>query len=399
MNILCISRFFKGVDFMRAGAAQNANMFLLTSLQLKEEEWPYDILTDKFYVEEDEKGNWDLDVVINGLAHTMKHTKFDILVALDDFDVENTAFIREYFRIPGMGETTSRYFRDKLAMRMKAAEHKLPNPLFSALFHDSEINEFLSNTPPPYMIKPRGQASATGIKKVHNAHDAWEAIHHLGDHRHEFLIEAFKPGDVFHVDSLIWEGKVIFSNVSKYLDTPFEVAHGGGIFRSVSLAEDEKDAQTLTQQNADLLSAFGIQYGASHSEYIRDIDGNFNFLETSSRVGGANLAEMVEAASGINLWAEWAKIEIAAKLNVPYKLPETEKQHAGIVISLSRYEWPDLGPFVDEEICWKMIKKHHIGFIVRSKVQQRVVQLLETYTSRIQSEYHASLPAPDRPTN
>ena len=149
---------------MRAGAAQNANMFLLTSLQLKEEEWPYDILTDKFYVEEDEKGNWDLDVVINGLAHTMKHTKFDILVALDDFDVENTAFIREYFRIPGMGETTSRYFRDKLAMRMKAAEHKLPNPLFSALFHDSEINEFLSNTPPPYMIKPRGQASATGIK-------------------------------------------------------------------------------------------------------------------------------------------------------------------------------------------------------------------------------------------
>ena len=56
----------------------------------------------------------------------------------------------------------------------------------------------------------------------------------------------------------------------------------------------------------------GCAYSASHSEYIRgDHDGELYFLETSSRVGGANIAELVEASSGVNLWREWAKLEVA----------------------------------------------------------------------------------------
>ena len=399
MNILCISRFFKGADFMRSGAAQGANMYLLTSLKLKDEDWPYEVLKDKFYMEESLDGDWDLPVLINGLSHTMKHTKFDILVALDDFDVENVALIREYFRIPGMGETTARYFRDKLAMRMKAAEHNLPNPAYTSLFYDADINGFLDSVPPPYMIKPRGQASATGITKVKSKEEAWASINALHDRRHEYLLESFKPGSVYHVDSLIWQDKVIFSKVSRYLDTPFDVAHGGGIFRSVSMPDADKEAKQLTKQNQDLLKAFGIKFGASHSEYIKDAEGNFNFLETSSRVAGANLAEMVEAASGINLWAEWAKIEIAAKEGRDYKLPKVLKLHAGIVISLSRFEHPDLSSFDDKEIYWKMHKKHHIGFIVNHESPTKVIELLEVYTDRIKSEFHASLPAPERPTN
>lgn len=384
---------------MRSGARLGANMYLITSLKHKDEDWPYDILTDKYYMEEDADGNWDKEVLVKGLAATIRHTRFDILVALDDFDVEMGAFLRETFRIPGMGETTARYFRDKLAMRMKALEHQLPNPDFAPIFHDHDVNAFFERTPGPYMIKPRSQASATGIKKVHTAHDAWEQIHLLGDQRHEYLIEAFRPGQVYHVDALIWNGEVIFSKSSKYLDTPFEVAHGGGIFRSVTIHDSDEDAIVLAKQNADILKAFGIVFGASHSEYIKTTDGSFVFLETSSRVGGANLAEMVEAASGINLWAEWAAIEIASKTRSSYQLPKPRHDMAGIVISLSRYEWPDISSFHGEEIYWKMIKKHHIGFIVRHADGVVVKQLLDTFTDRIKTEFHASLPAPDRPTN
>lgn len=384
---------------MRSGARQGANMYLLTSLKLQEEDWPYEILTDKFFMEEDQKGDWDKMVLVNGLAHTLTKTKFDILVALDDFDVEMGAFIRETFRIPGMGETTARYFRDKLAMRIKAAEHHLPNPHFTSLFHDDDVNAFFEANAGPYMIKPRSQASATGIHKVKDAHEAWATIHALGNERHGYLIESFKPGKVFHVDTLIWNGKVIFSKASRYLDTPFEVAHGGGIFRSMTVEDSDPDAMQLYKQNSDLLHAFGIVHGASHSEYIKTEDGSFVFLETSSRVGGANIAEMVEGASGINLWAEWAAIEIAAKTNSKYQLPSYRKDQAGIIISLSRYEWPDISQFMDAEIYWKMIKKHHIGFIFKDEKSERILALLEHYTCIIQEDYHASLPAPDRPTN
>ena len=51
---------------------------------------------------EDEEGSWNMPDLINGLAYTMRRIKFDIMVSLDDFDVEATAHLREYFRINGM---------------------------------------------------------------------------------------------------------------------------------------------------------------------------------------------------------------------------------------------------------------------------------------------------------
>lgn len=385
---------------MRAAHRAGHNVFLLTSSKYEHEDWPWECITDTFYMVEDEKSQWNKGHLIGGLAHKMRTTKFDILVALDDFDVEHVAFLREYFRIPGMGETTARYFRDKLAMRIKAQSEGIPCPSFTALFHDEEIHKFAEKVPAPWLIKPRMQASATGIKKVHNKEQLWEELNALGGERHEYLLERFAPGDVFHVDSLTYGGKVIFSRVSKYLDTPLEVAHGGGIFRSQTIPLGTSDEKALLTLNEKVMNGFGMQYSASHSEFIKGhATGEYYFLETASRVGGANLAEMVEIASGINLWAEWALIEIAVKTGKAYKLPKVEKLHAGIIVSLCRYEWPDVSCFDDDEIVWRMQKKYHVGLIVKSKDDTHVRVLLDRFCERVKDEFHASLPAPDRPSS
>ena len=140
-----------------------------------------------------------------------------------------------------------------------------------------------------------------------------------------------------------------------------------------------------------------MQFGASHTEFIvSKATGDLFFLETSSRVGGANLAEMVAFASGINLWSEWAKIESDTLKQKQYKLPKTKNTYAGIVVSLSRYEYPDSSSFNDKEIVWRMNKAWHIGMIVVSDSSERVLELLDQYTKRIANEFHASLPAPDK---
>jgi hypothetical protein len=399
IRILAISRFYKGSEFIRNGHRLGAEMYLLTSSKLKNEEWPWESLSETYYMDEDQKGEWNQKHLINGLAFTFRSKKFDALVALDDFDVEIVAALREYFRIGGMGDTTARHFRDKLAMRVQARDMNIPNPQFSSLFYDDDINAFLDKNSAPFMIKPRGQASATGIRKVHSKEEAWQQIHALGDDRHKFLIETFKPGSVFHVDTIIWDNKVVFSKTSVYLDTPFEVAHGGGVFRSMALNDNNADAIALTTINATMLKAFGLKHGASHSEYIKDVDGNYYFLETASRVGGANLAEMVEAATGVNLWGEWAAVELAFLKNEPYQIPKAKNLCAGIIVSLSRYEYPDTSEFSDPEIWWRMNKEYHIGFVFASESQEKISQLLEHYLWAIKDRYHASLPAPDRPTN
>lgn len=385
---------------MRACKEQGNTVYLLTAKKLTDKPWVRDAIDEFFYVEENAHGYYDMHDVIAGLAHVMRDRPIDRIVALDDFDVEKAALLREHFRIPGMGQTTARYFRDKLAMRTKAAEAGIRVPGFIGLFNDKAINEFIAANPGPWMIKPRSEASATGIKKLHNDHDLWEAIHSLGDRRHEYLVEQFKPGHVYHVDSLTLNGRVIFAWNSQYLAPPFDVAHGGGIFRSVTVPFDSAEWHALETMAVDVLKAFGLKHSASHTEVIRcQDDGQYYFLETSSRVGGAHLSDMVEASSGINLWKEWARLETAVARGEDFKLPRVRRDYSGIIISLARQQWPDMAPFNAPEVVWRMEDEYHVGCVVRSKNRDRVLELLDSYAELIRTDYHASAPSPDKPTH
>lgn len=399
LTFLCIASYFKGNEFLRGMKSTGATVYLVTSKKHEHDPWAREALDDIFFVQEDEENEWNMEDTADGLAWLMQQKKIDRIVALDDFDVEKGAYLREHFRIPGMGQTTARHFRDKLAMRIEARNAGIQVPDFSDLFHDADVIKFTETVAAPWIVKPRGQASATGMKKIHSAEDLWEHLRELGGERHHYLVEQFKPGDVYHVDALSEGGKIIFVRSSQYLSTPFEVAHGGGIFRSAVVPFGSEDEKKLAQLTADVMKAFGMQYSASHTEFIKNREtGEFYFLETASRVGGAHLAEMVEASSGINLWYEWARLEVAIAAGEKYKLPKVRNDYAGIIVSLARQEWPDMSTFNDPEVVWRMTEKpHHVGIIAQSNKRDRVLELLDSYAHRVQEEFHASAPAPKKP--
>ena len=124
---------------------------------------------------------------------------------------------------------------------------------------------------------------------------------------------------------------------------------------------------------------------------------NFYFLECAARVGGAYINEMVEAATGINLWREWARIEIAGG-DGSYKLPPTREEYAGVILSLARQESPDTSGYNDPEVYLRIKKHHHAGLILRSTDQQRVQKLLENYAVRFVQEFTAVEPPREKPT-
>ena len=399
LTFVCIASFFKGNDFLKGLKAAGATVYLLTSKHLEKENWAWESIDETFYVEADANHDWRMRDVVKGMAWLMRTRKVDRIVALDDFDVEKGALLREEFRIPGMGQTTHRHFRDKLAMRVKAADSGISVPAFTGLFNDDEIKQFAAKTSFPWIVKPRGQASATGMKKVYNEQEFWDHLTTLGDQRHEYLVEQFKPGHVYHVDTISASGHLVFSCASQYLAPPFDVAHGGGIFRSMTMEEGSADQKALLQLDENVLKSFGMRSSASHTEFIKcHEDGKFYFLETSSRVGGAHLAEMVEAATGVNLWVEWARLEYAEASGTKYHAPKAKKGYAGIIVSLSKQEWPDMSQFNDPEVVWRISgKPFHVGMIVQSKKAARVMELLDDYAKRVQSDYHASAPPPARP--
>jgi hypothetical protein len=394
VTILCIATYRKGDDFLIEARQQGCRVLLVTDEKLKDSDWPRDAVGEFFYVRRD----MPREDVRQGAAFVARRERIDRIVALDDFDVETAAMLREYLLVPGMGETTARAFRDKLAMRSRARASGIRCPAFVHVLNDAAIGEWAAQVPPPWVLKPRSQAAAIGIRKIASVDELWHTIQALGDSRAEYVLEQFVPGDVFHVDSLIFNRRVVFAVASQYGSPPMSVAHEGGIFVTRTLPHDDPQSVALQHVNATILDEFGLRRGVSHTEFIRGGDGQFYFLETSARVGGAFIADVVEAATGVNLWREWAKIEIAGE-HGDYTAPLPRAGAAGIVLSLARQEQPDMSGYTDSEIVKRIRKSHHAGLVVASSDPQRTRHLLDSYVPRFYQDFHATAPAPERATD
>lgn len=397
LAVLCIASYEKGHEFLRECKRQGCHVILLTSQSLKDDaQWPAEAIDEIFYMPDTNK-QWNREDTIKAVSFLARTRQIERLVPLDDFDLEMAASLREHLRIAGMGETTTRYFRDKLANRMRAHEAGLNVPDFVHILNHHQVQSFLGRNAPPWVLKPRSSAGAIGIKLIQDQEQFWETVKALGDEQSHYLVEQYLPGDVFHVDSIVYEKEILFAVASGYGHPPMDVSHRGGIFTTRILERGSATEQALLAKNKLVLGTLGLQRGVSHTEFIRGReDGTIYFLETSARVGGAHISELVEAATGVNLWAEWAKVEIAGGKK-PYQVTPLRAEYAGLLVSLSKQEVPDTSAYADPEVTWRLIKKHHVGFIVHSESVQRVNDLLSTYVSRVKHDFWASVPPSDRP--
>ncbi len=394
LTILCISSYEKGQEFLRSAKDAGCRVLFLTLEKLRHANWPSEAIDEMFYMPED-LPTADIVRAVSFMARTHP---IDRIVALDEFDMENVAALREHLRIPGMGLTTMRYFRDKLAMRGRAQESGILVPEFVHVLNYDNLKSFMARVKPPWLLKPRSQASGIGMKKIHEAGELWPWLEQLGDEQSFFLLEQFVPGDVFHVDSIVSERKIVFAEAHMYGKPPLDVSHQGGIFTTRTLPRTSSESKALLKLNRTLIEALGLVRGVTHAEFLRaHEDGKTYFIEIAARVGGAYISDVIEAATGVNLWREWARIEVGGG-KTPYVLPNVRRDYAGVVISLARQDNPDTSSYNDPEIVMRIPKHHHAGFVLRSNKPQRIEDLLDAYTKRFREDFYATEPVPDKPT-
>jgi biotin carboxylase len=397
-TFLVLSTYEKGQPLIRELARLGCRVVFLTVEKLRHADWPWESIAE-FHTMPEQMAS---EQVVHTVAYLARTRHFDRIIALDEFDMETAAALREHMRIPGMGLTTTRYFRDKLAMRVKASKLKIPGlnvPEFTAVLNYEDLAHFMDSVPGPWVLKPRSDASAIGIRKLHRAEELWPVLDHLGDRQSYFVLEQFVPGEIFHVDGITSEREMVYSEVHKYGKPPMQVMHEGGVFTTRTLDRESDEAIALTQLNRVLVPLLGMVRGVTHTEFIRaHADGRYYFLETAARVGGAFIADLMEAASGLNPWVEWARIEYAGFRHGAYELPKLRQDYAGSVLCLARQSEPDTSAFTAPEIVVRMHRHHHAGLIVRSPSPERVKELLDEYAPRFAVDFGASMPVPDRPT-
>ena len=388
-RFLCIASYEKGHDFLRQCAEIGVRPTLLTLDKLRDAEWPSEVLEELIAM----PSGLTREQILNTVSWKARTRRFDRIVALDEFDLATAAEIREHMRIPGMGITTAANYRDKLAMRTTARDAGFLVPEFCRVLNYDELRDYMDRVPAPWLLKPRSEASSLGIRKIEAPEQLWRVLDDLGDRQSHFLLEQFVPGDIFHVDSIVSEREVMFSVVHQYGRPPMQVMHEGGVFTTRTVDRNSRDWGELTALNAALAPSLGMVRGVAHAEYIRaHADGRYYFLEIAARVGGAFIADLVEVSTGVNLWREWARLEVANLRGETYAAPESFASYAGSVLCLAQTAEPDTSAFDDPEIVVRMKKHHHAGMIVRSEDPERVRELLERYSDEFARRFLASMP-------
>ena len=394
LTVLCVSSYEKGQEFLRTCKAMGCRVLLLTVEKFRDGDWPRESIDEIFTMHEE----LPLQDIIYAVSYLARRQPVDRIVALDEFDMENVSALREHLRIPGMGLTTVRYFRDKLAMRARAKEAGILVPEFVHVLNHHQLHEFMERVPGPWLLKPRSQASGIGMKKILQSSELWPWLDQLGDQQSFYLLEQFIPGGIFHVDSVVSERGVVFAEAHAYGAPPLDVSHHGGVFTSRTLPREASETQELFAINKRVLEDLGFVRGVTHAEFLRaHADGKVYFIEVAARVGGAYISDVVQAATGINLWREWARLEVGAGKE-PYQLPEVRRDYAGVILSLARQEHPDTSSYADPEIVYRVSKYHHAGFVLQSPRVERIQELLDGYAARFCNDFLASQPVPDRPS-
>lgn len=386
LTLLCVmaatNRLY-AVEFLREAKRLGCRVLVLTQADQLERPWPREIIDLLFAVED----IFNPTLVRNTVSFVARSEAIDRIVGLGEYDIEIAATLREHFRLSGIPYSDIMYFRDKLAMRVGARERDIRVPDFTPVFNDRQVADFMERVPGPWLLKPRTEASSVGIRKIHHPGELWQAFEQLGDARSGYLLERFTPGEVYHVESIVDGGRILFATAHRYGTPILELHTHGGVYTTLPVARGSKDDLALKALNERIITELGLPFGVTHIEYILH-EGEFYFLEATARVGAGLIEDIVMAECGIDLWGQWARLEVA-QTHPSYELPALSERYAGAAVCMTTVEHPNLSRFAAPDVLTLSPKPYHAGLIVRGDDAETVSRRVRQLADRLATEFLA----------
>lgn len=316
-----------GDRFLEELANLGCRVVLLTVNEQRDAAWPADAIRELHGM----PANMTMQQITNTVTYLARSRKFARIVALDNFNVEIAAALREHLRIPGMGVTTARYFSDRLAARVKATHMGIAVPAFTSVANYDDLRHFMQAVPGPWLLIPRSGSCNAESWKLAESEQVWRALDALGDDQSGFLLEQSIEGERIHVDSLTADGVVVFSAVSPYWAALSKGNKAGELMPRAQKSNTPADVERLRGANTALLSSMRMTRGVAHTEFLRsNATGEFYFMETSATVDDRCVSDMMQETHELNLWQEWARLEVAAMRGQSYVLPSNARGHKAL---------------------------------------------------------------------
>ena len=243
------------------------------------------------------------------------------IVALKEDDLLVGAALREQWQVPGPQTDQLLPFRDKLVMVGRVARAGLAVPAFAPAPDAGSVLAFAATNGWPVIVKPTIGSSSFGVVRVDGPGD----VSGLRFADGPYLVQAFNPHSIHHVDGSCDGDTVSVIRTSRYLNNCMDF-RGGTVLGSVE--ESDPAIQRLVADFAGrVLRALTDRPTVFHLEVFVDrTAGTCAFLEIGARVGGAEIPLLWREVHGLDLVAVAFRDQLALP---PLAIPPMRTDEVG----------------------------------------------------------------------
>ncbi len=173
------------------------------------------------------------------------------------------------------------------------------------------INEIVENLSFPLFVKPIQMYSSINVKKIIHIEELiqWAKSIKSNDY---YEIDEFIEGTMYHCDSYIKNGQILFTFVSQNSRPCYDFTIGY-MKGTIVLPEKHPDAIKLSIATQKALKKLGLpKAGVTHLELIRTKEDKLYFIEVAHRSPGCLIPRMYQTHAGVDTIASHFLLQIDA---------------------------------------------------------------------------------------
>ncbi|RIO22819.1 ATP-grasp domain-containing protein [Staphylococcus saprophyticus] len=269
---------------------------------------------------------------------------FENILAFEEAYLERAALLRDTLNINGMSYNDIQLFRNKVKMKDYVTSKGFKTPQYAKIKDFKDLYETLNHFSYPFILKPVDGMSSINTYKISNKHDLEDYLK-SSKKQYPILIEEFIDGEMYHIDGVYTDKKLIFSSFSKYIVQCIEYMENKNL---VSLLYNNSNSITnkLKNYTLSLLKHFDkTDHLLFHLEVFIKKDGEIIFCEIAARRSGGNIIEMIDHSFNINLDYVYINLllgnhytEYLDKINNNYIINKTYLVQEGKLTQLPSYK-------------------------------------------------------------
>lgn len=255
----------------------------------------------------------------------LQKNKIKAIYATHEGVVEVCGYLREMNKIEGMNEYQSLSVRDKFIMKQLVIGSGIKTANIRRIVEESDVLDFISLNKYPVVIKPKDGSAAQDTFIIKNSNDLDKVINEVDIYDNKYIIESYVKGEEYHCDSIVVDGKVVFSSVGKYIANPIEIVCSDKPAASI-IYPPQTDTDVIKEikiLNEKVISILNIENSICHLEVFETEKGEIIFGEIAARIGGGPLmGKSIKYSCNVDIYNAFVDVGVHN-----YELPKLESSN------------------------------------------------------------------------